>query len=52
VREVFWNQVHTLDPRVNVNPQLVDPVAGALEMARRTGEKTRVRTAGFQPTDQ
>jgi N-acetylglucosamine kinase-like BadF-type ATPase len=40
VREVFWNQVHTLDPRVNVNPQLVDPVAGALEMARRTGEKT------------
>jgi hypothetical protein len=34
VREVFCHQVRKLDPRLEVNPQLVEPVAGALQMAR------------------
>jgi glucosamine kinase len=35
VREVFYNELRRLDPRVQVNPQVVDPVEGALQMARR-----------------
>jgi N-acetylglucosamine kinase-like BadF-type ATPase len=35
VREVFYNEVRTLDPRAEVNPRVVDPVEGALRMARR-----------------
>jgi glucosamine kinase len=40
-REVFCDAVHRLDPRLDVNPQVVEPVDGALQMARsgdcRTG---------------
>jgi glucosamine kinase len=35
VREDFYNEIRKLDPRVEVIPQVVDPVEGALRMARR-----------------
>jgi hypothetical protein len=35
VRQVFYNQLRTLDSRVEVNPQVVEPVEGALRMARK-----------------
>jgi N-acetylglucosamine kinase-like BadF-type ATPase len=35
VREVFYNELRKLDGRVEVNPRVVDPVEGALRMARR-----------------
>jgi glucosamine kinase len=31
----FYNELRQLDPRVEINPRLVDPVEGALRMARR-----------------
>jgi len=34
-REVFCEEVRKLDSRLEVNPQVVEPVAGALQMARR-----------------
>ena len=41
VREVFRHEVRKLDPRLEVNPQVVEPVAGALQMAR--AGKTRLK---------
>jgi N-acetylglucosamine kinase-like BadF-type ATPase len=35
VREVFYNELRTLDSRAEVNPHVVEPVEGALRMARR-----------------
>jgi glucosamine kinase len=35
VREVFYNELRAIDPRVEVNPQVVEPVEGALRMARK-----------------
>jgi glucosamine kinase len=35
VREVFYNELRRIDPRAEINPQVVDPVEGALRMARR-----------------
>ena len=46
VRQVFYNELRTLDPRAEVNPQVVEPVEGALKMARRAakcGTDTPVR---------
>ena len=46
VREIFYNELRVLDPRVEVNPQVVEPVEGALRMARRAascGADTPVR---------
>ncbi len=37
VGRVFYNDLRRLDPRVEVNPQIVEPVEGALRMARRAG---------------
>jgi N-acetylglucosamine kinase-like BadF-type ATPase len=37
VREVFYNELRALDPRTEINPQVVDPVEGALRMALRAG---------------
>jgi glucosamine kinase len=34
-RDDFYNELHRLDPRVEINPNVVDPVEGALRMARR-----------------
>jgi glucosamine kinase len=31
----FYNELRQLDPRVEINPRLVEPVEGALSMARR-----------------
>lgn len=35
VREVFYNELRTLDARAKVNPEVVEPVEGALRLARR-----------------
>ena len=35
VREVFYNELRSEDARVEVNPQVVEPVDGALRIARR-----------------
>ncbi len=35
VREVFYNELRRLDPRVDVRAQIVEPVNGALQMARK-----------------
>ena len=35
VRETFYNELGQLEPRAEINPQVVDPVEGALRMARR-----------------
>ncbi len=46
VRQVFYNELLRLDPRAEVNPQVVEPVEGALRMARRAakcGTDTHVR---------
>jgi N-acetylglucosamine kinase-like BadF-type ATPase len=45
-REDFYNELRRLDPRAEINPQVVDPVEGALKMARRAatcGTDTPVR---------
>lgn len=39
VRQVFYNELRALDSRAEVNPQVVEPVAGALRLARRAAEK-------------
>jgi hypothetical protein len=31
----FYNELRELDPRVQISPQVVEPVEGALRMARR-----------------
>jgi hypothetical protein len=35
VREVFYNELRATDSRVQLHPEVVDPVEGALRMARR-----------------
>jgi glucosamine kinase len=35
VREVFYNELRRLDPRAQVHPRVVDPVEGALRLARQ-----------------
>ena len=35
VRQVFYNELRRLEPRAEVNPQVIEPVEGALRMARR-----------------
>jgi len=39
VREAFYNELCRLDPRVDISPQLVKPVEGALRLARRGAAK-------------
>jgi len=39
VRQVFYNQLCRLEPRAQINPRVVDPVEGALRMARRAAGK-------------
>jgi glucosamine kinase len=36
VRQVFYNELRRLEPRAEVNPQVIEPVEGALRMARRS----------------
>jgi glucosamine kinase len=40
VREVFLDEVAKADSRIAVNPQIVDPVTGALQIARRASSAT------------
>ncbi len=35
VREVFYNELRRRDDRVSLHPEVVDPLAGALELARK-----------------
>jgi 2-hydroxychromene-2-carboxylate isomerase len=35
VRQVFYNELGVLDARAEVNPEVVEPVEGALRLARR-----------------
>ncbi len=37
VRQVFYNELRARDSRVDINPRVVEPVEGALRMARRAG---------------
>jgi len=37
IRELFYNEVRAANPDVVLNPEVVDPVHGALQMARRVG---------------
>ena len=39
VRQVFYNELRAFDPRAEVNPQVVEPVEGALRMARRAASR-------------
>jgi hypothetical protein len=39
VRQIFYNELRALDSRTEVNPQVVEPVEGALRMARRAAAK-------------
>jgi glucosamine kinase len=39
VRDVFYNELRQSEPRAEINPQVVDPVEGALRMARRAAAK-------------
>lgn len=39
VREAFYNELHSLAPRAQVTPEVVDPVEGALGLARRGAGK-------------
>ena len=37
IRELFYNEVRAANPEVVLNSEVVDPVQGALQMARRAG---------------
>lgn len=37
VREVFYNELRGLDPRADIREEMIEPVEGALRMARRAG---------------
>ena len=39
VRKHFYNDLRHLDSRAEINPNVVDPIEGALRMARRAGVK-------------
>ncbi len=39
VREVFYNDLRRLDARAEVNPRVIDPVEGALRLARRAASR-------------
>ena len=41
VREVFRHEVRQFDPRLEVDPRIAEPVAGALQMARAGQDKLR-----------
>lgn len=40
VRQVFYNELRQLEPRAQVNPQVVEPVEGALRLARTLAAKS------------
>lgn len=42
VRQIFYNELHRIDVRAQISGQPVNPVEGALSMARRTASEPRV----------
>jgi glucosamine kinase len=40
VREAFYNELRRIEPRAEINPQVVDPVEGALRIARRAASRS------------
>lgn len=42
VREAFYNELRKLDARMVVNPEVIEPVEGALRLARRAASKHAV----------
>ena len=40
VRDVFYNQIRGLHPSVDLKPQVVDPVGGALSLARKAAHRS------------
>lgn len=38
VRQIFYNRIRTNFPHVSVNPTVIEPLRGALELARTAGE--------------
>jgi len=42
VRDIFRDEVRNVYPQVNVNPQIVEPVAGALHLARQGQSRKKV----------
>ena len=40
VRNNFYNELRRFDPRVEINPEVVEPVQGALRMARKAAKKS------------
>jgi glucosamine kinase len=40
VRDVFYNQIRSLHPRVDLNQQVVDPVNGAVSLARKAAKQS------------
>jgi N-acetylglucosamine kinase-like BadF-type ATPase len=45
VREVFYNEVRRSHPLAEVNPQIVEPVEGALRRARRAASRTQAHSS-------
>jgi N-acetylglucosamine kinase-like BadF-type ATPase len=41
VREIFYNELRRIDARVEINPNVVEPVEGALHLARRYALKSK-----------
>ena len=39
VREIFCDTLRKLDPRLEVNQNVVEPVAGALQIARKVASR-------------
>ncbi len=50
VRDHFCDEVRKLDPRLEANPQTVEPVAGALQMARKVRRPDRKLDASTRQT--
>jgi glucosamine kinase len=40
VREVFYNQIHGRHANVDLNPKVVDPVDGAISLARKAAQRS------------
>jgi len=43
VRQIFYNELRSLDARVQVDQRIVDPVEGALRMARRAAKASDIK---------
>jgi len=46
VRDVFYNELHVLDSRALINRRVVEPVEGALRLARKAAQSSAVNRLG------